>query len=996
MSGALDYYYLDDDDKRKQLDPVARVAREWQDCKNSSIVGIEEIANDPVSHRSGRPRLLAVDRVKEWFERNYCRDICKLSSNPLPGVSKRSKKVYEQLRSLMQTYPCLEKVEECAVAHLLREPVSKVHACFLELFKTGLIQTNRTSKSCLPVPLDMWRQRRQLEQQKLNNGQHAVIQWSAVPEHQAEEQESVKLAKRHHSKEESGAQVAAREKAEEVGEDEDSAKIQITFQAKKATKKRRNEASREIEPAKRQRADEQQSRHKADTHDPLVSLSQLAKDVYAAASALVIEKQTDWLRWIAHATMGYPIQEAELVERLESSKDVIHQACSELCDAGLMKEKSSLKRWYYTIPKEELQSKSQSTALASWNEKRKAFEQLIAATIEKDYDSEAEEPTPVDAADQPLVNDEVEIDSALQAEDERNADDSSQANLPLTSLQRRRELDIWDPLLSVSETAKMVYEAAMVHLNAHKVRSEDTDLGPHITTRNLFVVVRQHYLLRRSEEYMLRFCTELCDLGLLKLLRKDCWVPIAVKTWRFQLQEDMDVAWSSVTRPSNSGRKGPTQSAADRARENTGEGLRSFDHRLDLKDPLANVGRPCRLLYWHMQDVLVENPYLEIFEENVLAAIYGRSTQSVHQDMLELRRYGLVTLFLSNEHRWLPVPLALWREQRSERFADLRYHMPYKGGVASQSERDDGEDQDIEEQVEEVQDEEIEDVQEEKALPWSDSESDEAVNEGAKAGEHDHSIKAPPWTDSESDEAVNEGAKAGEHGYSMNPLPCSDSEDLEGDVADEQDSDSQPDDLDPLDSVSRMARTVHASILRRRGRAKTSRNTSTLAHIADDLGRSATYIQAPMRELCDVGLVKHDPAYNHYSPITVEAWHKDRRDRQRTAVDRIEELLRERAARNLRLNRQVPGSQDPLIQVSFRARCVYASLLQSLDDDAMLWHVDEAAILPHQRTRRDLLHAACTELYAKELIVASPGVYRHWLPVPLNLWIRQRRRDGAY
>ncbi|KAK3652166.1 hypothetical protein LTR56_005297 [Elasticomyces elasticus] len=968
MSGALDYYYLDDDDdKGKKFDPIARVAREWQDCTNSSVVGIEGMANEPVSHRSGGPRLLAVERVKEWFDRNYCRDICKLSSNPLSGVGKRSRKVYEQLRSLVQTYPFLERVEECAVAHTIREPVSKVHACFLELFKTGLIQTNRTSKSCLPVPLDLWRQRRRIEQQKLNDGQHAEMRWPAVPGHRAEDREIVKIAKQHHSTAESGAQVAAREKAEEVSEDEDGARSQITIQAKKATKKRRNEASCETGPAKRQRTDEQQSRHNFDFHDPLASLSQSAKDVYAAASALVIEKQTDWLRWIAHATMGYPIQEVELVERLESSKDVIYQACSELCDAGLMKEKSSLKRWYYTIPNAELQANSRSTTVASWNERGTEFEEHVAATIKKDYNSEAEESTSVEAAEGPLLNDASGSVSAPPQADE-TVD-------VLTSLQRRREVDIWDPLSSISKNAQTVYKAATAHRNVRTARSEEADLGPHITTRNLLGRVRHYYHLRKSDEYLLRFCTELCDLGLLKLLRKDRWVPVEVKAWRFQLQEDMDVAWSSVTGPLDTGSTGgdaaSARSAADRVRAAPVCELQYFDHAHDLEDPLANVSKRCRLLYWHMQDTLVEMPYLESFQENVLAGIFHRSIHDIHKDMLELRRYGLATFFLLSEDGWLPVPLGLWREQRGKEAESEGYTRMQCGQAllpCNSEEEQDEEDGDVREDIE------VEKMHysERSGARHEDGERQrlrvKAEERERVADQHEEGIEAGE-EDVHSDDSEAEEVLKGAEDQESEGEAVSDPE-AEGRASD-RDADAHKD-KEPLDEDDGLQGL----------------------ELEDDVGgdeeadEDATDAEADPEDDID----EHAGEGSQLGASDHEAQPANCQNDEEVNDEEVNDDQGEETEYETQVD-----IEDPLAAVSDHAKAVYDLALQrrldqSCLDDGMLGRPTHASdMVKHPKLPVDDVLLACTELHEADLFIE---LAEHiFLPATCNQWCQQQGRE---
>ncbi|KAK5704304.1 hypothetical protein LTR97_003320 [Elasticomyces elasticus] len=874
----------------------------------------------------------------------------------------------------------------------------------------------------------MWRQRRQVEQQKLNNGQHAVTQWSAVPGHQPEDRKSVKIAKQHHSKAESGAQVAAREKAEEVGEDEDSAEIQITFQKNKATKKRRNEASSENETATRQKTNKQQSRHKADTHDPLVSLSQSAKDVYAATSALVVEMQTDWLRWIAHATTGYPIQEAELVERLELSKDIIHQACSELCDAGLMKEKSSLKRWYYTVPNAELQAKSQSTTVASWNERRTEFEEHIAATIKKYYDSEAEESTSVDAAEGPLLNDASGSVSAPQQADE--------AVDILTSLERRREVDIWDPLSSISKNAQTVYKAATAHQNVQTARSEEADLGPHITTRNLLGWVRHYYHLRKSDEYLLRFCTELCDLGLLKLLRKDRWVPVEVRAWRFQLQEDMDVAWSSVTGPSGSGSTGgnaaSTRSAADRLRAVSGRELQYFDHALDVKDPLTNVSKRCRLLYWHMQDMLVEDPYLDVFQEYVLAGIFHRSIQQIHKDMLELRRYGLVKLFLSAEDGWLPVPLALWREQlgedvKSEAYTDLQgaEALPlYSGSVASLSNMSHGQSPDEGEQDEEIgnvqndieveqsesgrseepredrepqrwevepEDQECEEEQHEEESEADENEVDPDESEAEESprdqdmsmddsGEDNTQRHTYVDTASEHDSHIGED----EESVDDNSLRQEDEE-----ATDEDEAEPQSDDEDPLASVSDIARKIYAYTLHKWHGNWDDR--TTIAELLSVFNLPEPEVRLAIEELSDMELLNHQREKS-IIPMRLESWHSMKRNRKRTTVDRLRELLQERATRNLRLGHQIRSTKDPLTGLDKRALYVYCTMLDATEEDAFLKMVDEATIATRLADRRpNLIHTACMQLQRQELVVAAGD--KAWLSVPVKMWHEQREKE---
>ncbi|KAK4955158.1 hypothetical protein LTR10_007352 [Elasticomyces elasticus] len=982
MSGALDYYYLDDDDdKGKKLDLIARVAREWQDCKNSSVVGIEAIANEPVSHRSGRPRLLAVERVKEWFDRNYCCDICKLSSNPLSGVSKRSRKVYEQLRSLVQTYPCLERVEECAVAHLLREPVNKVHACFLELFKTGLIQTNRTSKSCLPVPLDVWRQRRRLEQQKLNDGVRAVLEWPAVEEHKAEDQKGAKVAKQQHSKARNfGTQMVVREGAKEVDEvvdDSEVAENQSTVQAKKATKKRKNEASQDLhntKPAKRQRTKEQ---HNIGPSDPFASLSQLAEDVYAAASALVVEKQTDWLRWIAHATMGYPIQDAELAERLESSKDIIHQACSELCDAGLMKEKSSLKCWYYTVPNAELQGKSQSTMIASWDERRIEFEEHVAATIKKDYDSEAEDSTSVEAAEGPLLSDASGSVSAPPQADEIVD--------VLTSLQRRREVDIWDPLSSISKNAQTVYKAATAYQNLQTARLEEADLGPHITTQNLLGRVRHYYHLRKSDEYLLRFCTELCDLGLLKMLRKDRWVPVEVQAWRFQLQEDMVVAWSSVTGPLDSGSTGgdaaSARSAADRVRAAAVREPQYLDHALNLEDPLANVSKRCRLLYWHMQDTLVEIPYLESFQDNVLAGIFHRSIHDIHKDLLELHRYGLVTFFLLSEDGWLPVPLGLWREQRgkeaeSEWYTGIQCGQalpPYNRSVASQSDRNNGQIQD-----EEEQDEEDGDVQEDIEVEMSYSGRSGARQDHGErqrlrvkaderegvADQHEEGTEADQEDVQSDDSEAEEGLKGAEDQESegeavLNPESEGSASDRDADAHEDKEALDEDDGLQGLELEDDVEGHEEAD----------EDATDAQAYSEDDTGEHAG-------EGSQVGASDDEvqPADCPNDEETLD--HQEEESQPETQ----------------------PENNSPLAAVSDHAKAVYDLALkmrldQSCVDDGMLGPPTHVAdIVKHLKLPLADVQLACSELYEADLFIE---LAEHiFLPATVNQWYERQGREG--
>ncbi|KAK3643133.1 hypothetical protein LTR56_004972 [Elasticomyces elasticus] len=106
-----------------------------------------------------------VDRVRKLI-RPYGRR--QLAPNPLPSVSEPAKRVYGALQGFVKRYHPLQEVSEVTVAHVLKISRARVHQCYLELGKSGLIVNRYPSdtKTCLPVPLDMWREQRRLEDER--------------------------------------------------------------------------------------------------------------------------------------------------------------------------------------------------------------------------------------------------------------------------------------------------------------------------------------------------------------------------------------------------------------------------------------------------------------------------------------------------------------------------------------------------------------------------------------------------------------------------------------------------------------------------------------------------------------------------------------------------------------------------------------------------------------------------------------------------------------
>ncbi|KAK3628540.1 hypothetical protein LTR56_005028 [Elasticomyces elasticus] len=490
----------------------------------------------------------------------------------------------------------------------------------------------------------------------------------------------------------SGARAAASEEPtvldDENEENEYTREIKASL-AKINLKKRKSQAFGGQGPIKRQRIGGKQSRQEPDRQDPLARLSKSAKEVYVTATALVIEKQTGWLRWIAHATTGYPTHEAELMERLGWCEESVQEACSELCNARLMQAKLSLRGWYYTISKEELQAKPQSTAIASWNQRTVELEEHIAAMIEIDWDSDTEALTPIDAADQPLLNDglesedEEEQDEGEQDEgirdvqeeseeddsrsgsreqgDQRNHDERTAIDRVEEALRKgaarrlrlNREIPFSsNPLNSMSSRARDIYSTLLLAMN------EDRCLKPvderTITTR------LPH--LRQGQVYAT--CSQLHVNGLIVKMGRGSWLPVPLKMWHEQRVREQKEKWKGE-RP---------RRVVDRVREALGNGY--HDQRRpqtrvgDVNNPLKGVGRVGRAVYGALQAAVETDPYIEAVSEEEVARTLREPIRNVHKAYLKMRALGLVIMpaiigtdRFAKDHCW-PVPLDVWREAR--------------------------------------------------------------------------------------------------------------------------------------------------------------------------------------------------------------------------------------------------------------------------------------------------------------------------------------------
>ncbi|KAK5684356.1 hypothetical protein LTS10_004224 [Elasticomyces elasticus] len=491
----------------------------------------------------------------------------------------------------------------------------------------------------------------------------------------------------------SGAWAAASEERTVLDDEDEENEFPREIKASLAKinfKKRKSQAVEGQEPIKRRRIGGKQSRQEPDQQDPLARLSKSAKDVYATATDLVIEKQTDGLRWIAHVTTGYPTQEAELMERLGWCEESIQEACSELCNARLMQAKLSLRGWYYTISKEELQAKPQSTAIASWNQRTVEFEEHIAATIEIDCDSDTEALTPIDAADQPLLNndgleseDEGEQDEEEQDEGNRDVQESEVKG----SLARKREesdqsddhertaMDRVDealrkgaarrlrlnreipfstnPLNSLSSQARDIYSTLLHAMN------EDRCLKP-VDERT--ITARLPHL---RQEQVYATCSQLHVKGLIVKVGRGSWLPVPLKMWHEQRVREQKEKWK---------RERPRR-VVDRVREALGNGYhgqwRAQTRVGDVNNPLKGVGRVGRAVHGALQAAVETDPYIEAVSEVVVARTLREPVHNVHKAYLKMRALGLVIMpaiigtdRFAKDHCW-PVPLDMWREARA-------------------------------------------------------------------------------------------------------------------------------------------------------------------------------------------------------------------------------------------------------------------------------------------------------------------------------------------
>ncbi|KAK5696277.1 hypothetical protein LTR17_024355 [Elasticomyces elasticus] len=489
----------------------------------------------------------------------------------------------------------------------------------------------------------------------------------------------------------SGARAAASEQPTVLDDEDDEIEYTREIKASLAkinSKKRKSQAVEGQEPIKRRRIGGKQSRQEPDQQDPLARLSKSAQEVYATATALVIEKQTDGLRWIAHVTTGYPTQEAELMGRLGWCEESIQEACSELCNARLMQVKLSLRGWYYTISKEELQMKPQCTAIASWNQRTVEFEEHIAAMIERDCYSDTEASTPIDAADQPLLNDGLESEDE-QEQDEEEQDEGSrdvQESEVKGSIARKREesdqsdddertamdrveealrkgaarrlrLDreipfSADPLNSLSSRARDIYSTLLLALN------EDRCLQP-VDERT--ITARLSHL---RQEQVYATCSQLHVKGLIVNVGRGSWLPVPLKMWHEQRVREQKEKWK---------RERPRR-VVDRVREALGNGY--HDQRRpqtrvgDVSNPLKGVGRVGRAVYGALQAAVETDPYIEAVSEEEVARTLREPVHNVHKAYLKMRALGLVIMpaiigtdRFAKDHCW-PVPLDMWREAR--------------------------------------------------------------------------------------------------------------------------------------------------------------------------------------------------------------------------------------------------------------------------------------------------------------------------------------------
>ncbi|KAK4897920.1 hypothetical protein LTR27_004304 [Elasticomyces elasticus] len=356
------------------------------------------------------------------------------------------------------------------------------------------------------------------------------------------------------------------------------------------------------------------------------------------------------------------------MERLGWCEESIQEACSELCNARLMQAKLSLRGWYYTISKEELQAKPQSTAIASWNQRTVEFEEHIAAMIEIDCDSDTEALTPIDAAEQPLLNDglkESEVESSLsrKREESDQSDDDNRTAMDRVEealrkgaarrLRLNREIPFSaDPLTSLSSRACDIYATLLLAMN------EDRCLKP----VDEGTITARLPNLRQDQVYAT--CSQLHVKGLVVKMGRGSWLPVPLKMWHEQRVREQKEKWK---------RERPRR-VVDRVREALGNGYhdqwRPQTRVGDVNNPLKGVGRVGRAVYGALQAAVETDPYIEAVSEEEVARMLREPVHNVHKAYLKMRALGLVIMpaiigtdRFAKDHCWL-VPLDMWREAR--------------------------------------------------------------------------------------------------------------------------------------------------------------------------------------------------------------------------------------------------------------------------------------------------------------------------------------------